>query len=81
MEIRQSDFDVHEHNRADKNLFVKQARFKYVKEHGTKYDAICLLDADMFIVSRNFPKLFKLIEGTSYLIGCNERFKWTFTQN
>ena len=81
IEITKDNFDIHEHNRADKNLFVKQARFKYIREYGLKYDAICMLDADMFIVSHNFVNLFKLIEGTSYLIGCNERFKWTFTRN
>jgi hypothetical protein len=37
-----------------------------------------MLDADMFIVNRNFMNLFDLVNGTNKLIGCNERYKWVF---
>jgi len=56
--------------------FVKRARFKYILKYAGKYDVICLLDADMFIVSPDFMKLFDLVNGTNQLIGCNEAFKW-----
>lgn len=81
VEIKRADFDLHEYNKENKNLFIKQARFKYIREYGIDYDVICTLDADMFIVTHNFSKLFELVEGTRYLIGCNERYKWTFTRN
>jgi len=56
--------------------FVKRARFWLVMKYAPKYDAVCLLDADMFIVSPEFAKLFDLVDGTQLCIACNERFKW-----
>ena len=61
--------------------FVKRARFKYILEYGGNYDVICLLDADMFMVSPDFMKLFDLVNGTNQLIGCNETFKWGIGNN
>lgn len=56
--------------------FVKRSRFFYISKYGSSYDAICLLDADMFIVSPDFMKLFELVDSTGQLIACNEGFKW-----
>lgn len=70
-----------DHDLADdpgRNLFMKQTRFRYIREHGTAHDAICMLDADMFCVSERFENLFNLVAGTSHLIGCEERIKWGF---
>lgn len=78
IEIKKEDFDIHEFNQTNRNLFIKQSRFKYIKEYGMKYDAICMLDADMFVTTPNFMNLFELVKGTSKLIACNERYKWNF---
>jgi len=61
--------------------FVKRSRFHYIVEYGIYYDVICLLDADMFMVSPDFMKLFDLVNGTTQLIGCNEKIKWTIGNN
>ena len=79
-EIKRSDFNVHEFNEKNNNLFIKQSRFKYIREQGLNYDAICMLDADMFVATPNFMNLFELVNSTNKLIGCNERFKWVFDQ-
>ena len=78
IEIKKDDFNIHEFNKKNKNLFIKQSRFKYIKEYGQKYDAICMLDADMFIATPNFMNLFKIVQNTNKLIACNERYKWYF---
>ncbi|MCP4604434.1 MAG: hypothetical protein GY847_28585 [Proteobacteria bacterium] len=54
----------------------KRGRYYYLKELGRNHDVMCLMDADLFFVSRNFVNLFSLIKGTDLLLGCNERFKW-----
>lgn len=77
-EIKRDDFNIHEFNERNNNLFIKQSRFKYIREKGMEYDAICMLDADMFVTTSNFMNLFDLVSGTNKLIGCNERFKWVF---
>jgi hypothetical protein len=56
--------------------FVKRARYFKLLELAPHYDAVCLLDADMFFVSRAFMGLFDLVYGTDKLIGCNEKIKW-----
>lgn len=56
--------------------FIKRARYSVIVEKGVGYDAICLLDADMFFVSDEFVSMFELVTGTRKLIGANERFKW-----
>ena len=61
-----------------RNLSIKQSRFRYIAEHAGPYRAVCLMDADMFVVSDRFGTLLDLVSGTRRLIGCNERFKWTF---
>lgn len=76
LEIKREDFNIADYNKNNNNLFIKQARFKYIREYGVKYDAICMLDADMFITTPNFMNLFDLVNGTRKLIACNERFKW-----
>ena len=54
LEIKKSAI---EHPQETKRIeFVKRARFKYTVDYGMDYDAICLLDADMFIVSDQFIK-------------------------
>ncbi len=78
IEIKKERFSINIFNKRNKNLFIKQARFKYIKEYGMEYDAICMLDADMFITTPNFMNLFELVKGTDKLIGCNERYKWPF---
>lgn len=79
-EIRRADFAGRLRNHVDTNLFLKQSRFKYVRALGERYDAICMLDADMFVASHAFMNLFDLVRGTSKLIGCNEKDKWTFNK-
>ena len=78
VEVDRQQFDVHPRNRGNENLFSKQSRFKYLRELGVRHDVVCLLDADMFVVSHNFLNLFKMVYGTPLLVGCNERFKWVF---
>jgi len=63
--------------------FNKRARFFKINQllHGKKelwkdYDAVCMLDADMFIVSEQFFDLFDLVNSTDKIIVCNEKFKW-----
>jgi hypothetical protein len=61
--------------------FIKRARFSYIIEYAMKYDSVCLLDADMFIVSPQFFDLFELVRGKRFMVGCNERFKWQIGPN
>lgn len=63
------------------NLFIKQSRFRYIAERMGAFDVCCMLDADMFLTSDNFSRLFELVHGTRLLIGANEKFKWTFGPN
>ena len=56
--------------------FTKRARYFYLMEYAKNYDAVCLMDADMFVVSPAFRGLFDLVAGTSLMVGANERFKW-----
>jgi len=56
--------------------FIKRARYNKMINLSLNYDAVCLLDCDMFFVSDQFMRLFDLVVGTELLIGCNERFKW-----
>ena len=73
--------DVHHPPETKNNEFIKRARFKYLLEYGSEYDVVCLLDADMFMVSPDFMRLFDLVNGTDQLIGCNEKFKWEIGSN
>jgi hypothetical protein len=73
-EISRNDFQ--EINDARFNEYIKRTRYKIVLETAEQYDAVCLLDADMFFVSEQFIDLFDLVSDTDKLIGCNERFKW-----
>ena len=82
-EMRQADLQVElERYRASvgrepsNNHLVKTMRMKYMMAQGLCYDSICLLDADMIVVSPNFTNLLDLVAGTSWLVGCNEGFKW-----
>jgi len=61
--------------------FVKRARFHYIMKYGFDYDVICLLDADMYMVSPDFIQLFDLVDGTNKCIACNERYKWAIGEN
>lgn len=74
-------FDASKGLAVSDSLFRKQSRFRYVREIGARYEAVALLDADMFLVTRNFNNLFELVAGTSKLVGCNERFKWVFDRS
>jgi len=76
--VNPAEFDITDVKEPGKNLFVKQSRFKVIQENGKKYDAICMLDADMWISSRNFMNWFDLVKGTNKLVGCEEQFKWDF---
>lgn len=69
--------DVKHPPETNRTEFIKRARFKYLMEYSDNYDVVCLLDADMFIVSPDFMKLFDLVNGTNQLIGCNEKIKWS----
>ena len=77
-EIKREDFQIHKFNEKNNNLFIKQSRFKYIYDKGVKYDAICMLDTDMFVCTHNIMNLFDLVKDTNKLIACNERFKWNF---
>jgi hypothetical protein len=55
---------------------IKRARYFKILEIGKQYDAVCLLDADMFFVSPVFSSFFEMVSGTNKIIGANERFKW-----
>lgn len=78
IEIKREDFaGLPEIKRIE---FVKRARFKYFMDAAVDYDVVCLMDADMFLVSDEFRNLFDLVNGTDLLIGCNERFKWVIDQ-
>lgn len=65
----------------NKNRIMKFARFEYMRQAAMEYDVVCMLDADMMIVSPEFMNLFDLVYGTDKLIGCNEHFKWTIGDN
>jgi hypothetical protein len=79
IEIKRNDID---HPPATKRIeFVKRARFHYMPLYSKGYDAVCLLDGDMYMVSEEFMKLFDMVAHTDYLIGCNERFKWSIGDN
>jgi hypothetical protein len=73
--LDRADYNLREEQRA--NRFFKYARFEYISRNAIDYDAICLLDADMMIVSSEFMNLFDLVCGADKLIGCNEKYKWT----
>jgi len=77
-DIQLGDHDIGSLDEVGKNLFVKQSRFRYIQEKGKAYDAICMLDADMFVTSSNLTNLFDLVAGTKKLVGCEESIKWTF---
>ena len=62
-----------------KNHLIKTMRFKHLIDIGNKHDVVCLLDADMFLVSPNFEKFFDAVRGTRKSVGCNEAFKWGVT--
>ena len=61
----------------------KCSRYYYMRDicATNKYDAVCLMDVDLMIVSPDFFNLFDMVSGTNNAIGCNERFKWTVGQN
>jgi len=79
VEITRGDFDLPTNTKRIE--FIKRIRYKKMVEFGALYDVVCLLDADMFIVSDQFMALFDLIKGTDYLIGCNEKIKWDIGDN
>ena len=58
------------------NHLVKTMRMKYMMAQGMCHDSICLLDADMIVVSPNFTNLMDIVVNTDWLVGCNEGFKW-----
>jgi len=61
--------------------YIKRCRYKKMVPLALKYNAVCLLDCDMFIVSPEFMNLFDLVNDTYYLIGCNEKIKWDIGGN
>jgi hypothetical protein len=74
IEITRSDINMPEETKRIE--FIKRARYKKIIELAYDYDVVCLLDADMFVVSDAYINLFDLVNGTEKLIGCNERYKW-----
>ena len=80
IEIKEVDHNIVGVAETGKNLFIKQARFHYIAKYGKNYDAICMLDADNFIISENFMNFFDLVKGTNKLIGCEEKYKWDFSE-
>lgn len=77
--VELTDEDFNNFKVPNKNLFLKQSRFKFIQQYAAQYDAVCMFDADMFLVSPNFSNFYNLVANTRYLIGCNERYKWQFT--
>lgn len=61
--------------------FIKRIRYRVITSIGMEYDVVCLLDSDMFFVSDEFVSFFEMVNGTRYLIGCNEKFKWEVGPN
>lgn len=55
---------------------IKRARYFKLLNIALEYDAVCLMDADMFFVAPEFGSFFQMVAGTKKLIGANERFKW-----
>lgn len=53
----------------------KKIRYKFISDHCQNYDAVLFLDVDILFVS-NITRFLDLVNGTPYLIGCNEKFKW-----
>lgn len=63
--------------RLSKNHLIKSLRMRYLVDIGLQFDAVCLLDADMMVVSPNFDKFLLFVADTGRSVGCNEAFKWT----
>ena len=57
----------------------KAGRYYHLMTDGREYDSCCLMDADLYIVSDELVDYFGLVEGTSTLMGCNERIKWNIS--
>ncbi|HDL84728.1 MAG TPA: hypothetical protein ENH11_00065 [Candidatus Acetothermia bacterium] len=57
----------------------KAGRYFYIGELGKYYRTCCLMDADLYIVTDQFADLFRLVDNTWNILGCNERIKWTIT--
>lgn len=76
LSVDRKDHDVTDE--VGENLFMKQSRFKYIAQYGGDHAAICMLDADMFVVSERFGNFFEMVDGTNLLVGCEESYKWNF---
>ena len=75
VEIKREDYQIKNFNI---NYFMKQSKHKIIRDYGEKFDAICHIDADQFVVSENFVNLLELVKNTDKLIVPNEKYKWTF---
>ncbi len=56
--------------------YIKRIRYLIMLRTAHDYNAVCLLDSDMFFVSDEIINLFEIVNGTDKLIGCNEKYKW-----
>ena len=64
------DFNEHEGNH-----YPKKVRYSFAGWLAPYYQALLFLDVDMMFTN-NIMRFFELVDGTDYLLGCNERFKW-----
>jgi len=57
----------------------KAGRYFYLLEHGKRYCAVCLMDADLWLTSPQLFDFLPMVEATPNLVGCNERIKWNIS--
>lgn len=74
---------VYKDKRYDSNRMSKSIRFIELDKiiNSGQYDNICLMDADMVVISDKFDQLFQLVDGNSNIVGINENFKWIINNN
>jgi hypothetical protein len=80
IKVSQDDFFI-KHYKTYANSILIILRYLYLQQNSIQYNAVCLLDADMFVVSHNLMNLFELVENNNKLIACNETIKWHIDKN
>lgn len=75
-------FTVRGHQISDRQIFTS-ARFIEIEKliSSGEYDNICLLDADMLVVSSKMDDVFNLVHNNKHIISANENFKWVITKH
>jgi hypothetical protein len=69
--------DYPEYKEGGKNIQAKKARYGFLSKllENLNYGAAIFLDADIFFVDNIMP-YFQMVEGTPFVMGVNENFKW-----